>query len=86
MPSSKIWLTRHPRRNLAGRKKTGYRRHMAKKIPSEAPPKHNKFTIYLPEKTIYELKVFAAKERTSCSALIEQCVTKHMAEHKSAGK
>jgi hypothetical protein len=60
---------------------------MAKKPPPcETPPKHQKFTIYLPEKTIYELKVFAAKERTSCSALIDQCVLRHMAEHKPAGK
>jgi hypothetical protein len=46
---------------------------MAKSRPDEATPKHKKFTVYLPEKTIYELKILAAKERTSCSALIEQC-------------
>jgi hypothetical protein len=51
---------------------------MAKKTPSEAPPKHKKFTIYLPEKTIYELKILAAKERTSCSALIDQYVRENL--------
>jgi hypothetical protein len=52
---------------------------MAKKPPPcETPPKHQKFTIYLPEKTIYELKVFAAKERTSCSALIDQYVRENL--------
>jgi hypothetical protein len=49
---------------------------MAKPPPSEATPKHKKFTVYLPEKTIYELKILAAKERTSCSALIDQCARK----------
>lgn len=43
---------------------------MATKRP-EAKPKPRKFTVYLPGELIRGLKVIAAKEGTSCSALVE---------------
>ena len=49
---------------------------MAKKRANEVTPKHKKFTVYLPEKTICDLKIVAAKEGTSCSALIDQYARK----------
>ncbi len=52
--------------------KTGYRRRMAKKRADGAKPKPRKLTVYLPAELIHGLKVIAAKEETSCSALVEQ--------------
>ena len=49
---------------------TGYRRRMAKKRADGAKPK--KLTVYLPGELIHSLKVIAAKEETSCSALVEE--------------
>ncbi|MGA7740326.1 MAG: ribbon-helix-helix protein, CopG family [Polyangia bacterium] len=45
---------------------------MAKKRADGAKPKPRKLTVYLPAELIHGLKVIAAKEETSCSALVEQ--------------
>ena len=52
-------------------RKTGYRRRMARK-PEDAKPKPRKFTVYLPADLIRELKIVAAREETSCTALVEK--------------
>lgn len=52
--------------------KLGYRRQMAKKRADSAKPKPKKLTVYLAAEVIHGLKVVAAKEETSCSALVEQ--------------
>jgi predicted HicB family RNase H-like nuclease len=57
---------------LAKRMETGYRRRMAKKQANGVKTKPKKFTVYLPGELIRDLKVVAAREGTSCSALVEQ--------------
>jgi len=58
---------------LAKRMETGYRRRMAKKQANDVKTKpKKKFTVYLPGELIRDLKVVAAREGTSCSALVEQ--------------
>lgn len=53
-------------------RKPGYRRRMPKKRPEDAKPKPRKFTVYLPADLIRELKIVAAREDTSCTALMEK--------------
>ena len=45
---------------------------MPKKRPEDAKPKPRKFTVYLPADLIRELKIVAAREDTSCTALMEK--------------
>ena len=57
---------------MAKRRETGYRRRMAKKQANDVKTKPKKFTVYLPGELIRDLKVVAAREGTSCSALVQQ--------------
>lgn len=45
---------------------------MAKKRADGAKRKLKKLTVYLPPELIHDLKVIAAKEESSCSALVEE--------------